>query len=221
MILYKQLQQRSKCTTPRVVRQINGFYFGWMQLLVVLYNYTQFWQLTITDCLRLAPFLAGPQASSFLLRWMKNSCSHLELPWTTSVSRKHTNSILTSPLTSSELWVWVWVWVMLRPTVSRPVCLEVKHQTVAYDQIFITVRQLRVCWCGALSLTRAGGLSFTIAAGLRRLSHSRVRVPWDSRSYFTVSDSRLPFSSPPTTRRATVEVSDPPSSSGLILGYNC
>jgi hypothetical protein len=43
---------------------------------------------------------------------------------------------------------------MLRPTVSRPVCLGVKHPTGAYDQIFISVRQLRVCRCGALSLTR-------------------------------------------------------------------
>jgi hypothetical protein len=43
---------------------------------------------------------------------------------------------------------------MLRPTVSRPVCLWIKHPSGAYDQIFIIVRQLRVCWCGALSLTR-------------------------------------------------------------------
>jgi hypothetical protein len=53
------------------------------------------------------------------------------------------------------------------------------------------------------------GLPFTIAAGPRQRSHSRVRVPWDSRPYFTASDSRLPFSSPPATRRATVEVFDP------------
>jgi hypothetical protein len=59
--------------------------------------------------------------------------------------------------------------------------------------------------CGALSDERTG-LSFTIATGLRQRSHSRVRVPWDSRPYFTVSDSILPFSSPPTTRRSTVEV---------------
>jgi hypothetical protein len=29
-----------------------------------------------------------------------------------------------------------------------------KHPSGAYDQICITFRQLRVCWCGALSLTR-------------------------------------------------------------------
>jgi hypothetical protein len=60
---------------------------------------------------------------------------------------------------------------------------------------------------GALSNERTG-LSFTIAAGPRQRSHSRVRIPWDSRPYFTFSDSRLPFSSPPTIRRVTVEVFD-------------
>jgi hypothetical protein len=44
--------------------------------------------------------------------------------------------------------------LMLRPTVSRPICLEIKHPTEAYDQNFITDRQLRICWCGALCLTR-------------------------------------------------------------------
>jgi hypothetical protein len=63
---------------------------------------------------------------------------------------------------------------------------------------------------GALSDERTG-LSFTIPADARQRSHSRIRVPWYSRPYFTVPDSRLPFSSPPTTRRATVEVFDPAS----------
>jgi hypothetical protein len=61
---------------------------------------------------------------------------------------------------------------------------------------------------GTLSDERMG-LSVTIAAGPHERSHSRVRVPWDSRPYFTVSDLGLPFSSPPTTRRVTVEVFDP------------
>jgi hypothetical protein len=54
-------------------------------------------------------------------------------------------------------------------------------------------------------------LSFTITAGPRERSHSGARVQWDSRPNFTVSDSRLPYSSPPTTRRAMVKVFDPAS----------
>jgi hypothetical protein len=42
-------------------------------------------------------------------------------------------------------------------------------------------------------------------------SLSRGRVPWDSQPCFTVSDLRLPFPLPLTTRRVTVEVFDPAS----------
>jgi hypothetical protein len=62
---------------------------------------------------------------------------------------------------------------------------------------------------GAISGERTG-LSFTLAPGPRQCSNFRVRVPWESWSYFTVSDSRLPYSSPPTTCRVTVKVFDPP-----------
>jgi hypothetical protein len=63
---------------------------------------------------------------------------------------------------------------------------------------------------GALSDEKTG-LTLTIVAGPRQRSHSWVRVPRDSQPHFTVSDSRLPFSLSPTTRSATVEISDPTS----------
>jgi hypothetical protein len=62
----------------------------------------------------------------------------------------------------------------------------------------------------ALSEERTG-LSFVYAAGRCQSSLSRVRFPWDSRPYFTLSDLRLLFPSPPKTRRVTVEVFDPAS----------
>jgi hypothetical protein len=61
---------------------------------------------------------------------------------------------------------------------------------------------------GALSDERTG-LSFTNSTGPSQRSHSRVPVPWDSRPYFTASDSRFPFSSPRTTRRVTTRDTTP------------
>jgi hypothetical protein len=75
----------------------------------------------------------------------------------------------------------------------------------SHDQIFITLCKLWYFFWGPLSDERIG-LSFIYAAGPHKCSLSRVRVPWDSWPYFTVSDLRLLFSSPPTTRRVTVEV---------------
>jgi hypothetical protein len=44
--------------------------------------------------------------------------------------------------------------LMLRPTVRLPVCLAIEHPSGANGHIFITVRHMRVCWCGLLSLAR-------------------------------------------------------------------
>jgi hypothetical protein len=72
----------------------------------------------------------------------------------------------------------------------------------AHDQIFIALWQLRSCFCGAPSLTRGRVcLLYMLLALARR----------DSWPYFSVSVLRLPFSSPPTTRRVTVEVFEPSS----------
>jgi hypothetical protein len=80
-----------------------------------------------------------------------------------------------------------------------------------HDQIFITYfDSYGLALWGALSDERTG-LSFLYAAGPHQCSLSRLRFPWDSWQYFTVSDLRLPFSSPPTTRRVTVEVFEPAS----------
>jgi hypothetical protein len=69
------------------------------------------------------------------------------------------------------------VCLMLRLTASQPVCLGIEHPSGAFDQICITVGQLWVCWCGALSLTkgRICGLQLllTLASAVILRSESR------------------------------------------------
>jgi hypothetical protein len=128
---------------------------------------------------------------------------------------------------------------MLRPTVSRPVCLSVKRSSWVQDQNFLLPDSCGFGDVGRPLWWEDESVIYT-CCGIRQRSHSRVRVLRDSWSYFTAPVSRLrptwrarspyllvyppgtgwpsytlrhwvPFSSPPTTSRATVEVFQPVS----------
>jgi hypothetical protein len=69
-------------------------------------------------------------------------------------------------------------YVTLRPTVSQPISLGIKHLSGAQDEMLLLSVAGLLMW-DALFDERTD-MSFTIAACPRQLSHSRVRVLRDS-----------------------------------------
>jgi hypothetical protein len=154
------------------------------------------------------------------LRCVSRCFYALKRRWT----KQHANS--PNPLKGN-----IRVKVILRPTVSRPVCLGVKPHLGPKTRFLLLSDS-----CGLVDVGERTGLLSITVAGPRQNSLSRVGIPRDSWPYSTVSDSRIlktwrakspylhppgtgwhgytprhwvPFTSPPTTRRATVEIFEP------------
>jgi hypothetical protein len=165
-----------------VVTNNNGLWIGWLYLLTSTFtislNHNQLRQLTINDCLRLAPFWLDHGWLPLWLTWFRFTNDLVLVFLSTATAFSFTNGLWVNSFSSqshiatdgqsvSKSWCWA-------PDI--------------YYRLTVMVLFL---W-GALSDERPR-LSFVYAAGPCQRSLSRVRVPWDSLPYFTVSVLTLPF----------------------------
>jgi hypothetical protein len=76
---------------------------------------------------------------------------------------------------------------------------ETEYYTTDGQSASLSWVAVLLTWGLSLSLTRGRSIVYN-CCWPRQRSHSGIRIPWHSQPYFTLSHSKLPFSSPPTTR---------------------
>jgi hypothetical protein len=156
--------------------------------------------------------MVGFIGTSLQLQLIINS-SHIELHMNdvclTDLSEESLTALEISDWSLLLLEFWVWVLCYDRRSAGQSV-LEFKHPSGAYDQIFIIVWQLRVCWFGAPSLTRGRVCRLQLLLVLARAvilgseslvtrDHILLSQIWDFpfRRPLWLAGSRWKYSTPP------------------------
>jgi hypothetical protein len=161
----------------------NGFWLDDWIYWHFYYNYNQFKQLIINDCLRLAQLLPGLRVSSLLRDWFGSDLRvghffsfRCPLVNTPQLNTELSYDWLMTELnydwtTTAPFWVWVWVWVSCadRRLVGLS-CLGLTTKFLLLSDSCEFVDLGRPLW-------REDGSVVYNSCWLRQRSHFRVRVP--------------------------------------------